>query len=80
MCEFVLCGFIGRRRSVCVSLCCVVYWEEEVRVCEFVLCVVYWEEEVVCEFVLCVFIGRRSVCVSVVCVVCGLLGGGGPCV
>ena len=50
---------------MCVSLCCVVYWEEEfVRVCEFVLCVVYWEEEVrVCEFVLC-----------------GLLGGGGPCV
>ena len=33
---------------MCVSLCCVVYWEEEVRVCEFVLC--------------------------------GVLGGGGPCV
>ena len=49
---------------MCVSLCCVVYWEEEVRVCEFVLCV---------------FIGRRrSVCVSLC--LCGLLGGGGLCV
>ena len=28
---------------MCVSLCCVVYWEEAVRVCEFVLCVVYWD-------------------------------------
>ena len=61
---------------MCVSLCCVVYWDEEVRVCKFVLCVVYWEEVRVCEFVLCV-VYWEEVRVCGVCVVCGLLGGGG---
>ena len=51
-----MCVFLGG--GPCVSLCFVVYWEEEVRVCEFVLCVVYWEEVVrVCQFVLCGLLG-----------------------